>query len=77
MKEISYPGKEVKNSRGTAANNGEFIKVKPKLMHGFMRALLKALRLVKQDREAAMDAMIKFSELNRELAARETERSGG
>ena len=43
---------------------------KPKLMQGFTRALLKALRLVKQNREVAMDAMMKFSELDRELAAR-------
>jgi len=35
-----------------------------------MRALLKALRLVKQSREVAINAMMKFSELDRELAAR-------
>jgi NitT/TauT family transport system substrate-binding protein len=70
MKEIMYLGKEVKNSWGTVATNDQFIKEKPKVMHGFMRALLKALRLVKQNREVAIDAMIKFSELNRELAAR-------
>jgi hypothetical protein len=46
-------------------------------MHGFVRALIKALRLVKQNREVAMDAMMKFSELDEELAARETERSAG
>jgi ABC-type nitrate/sulfonate/bicarbonate transport system substrate-binding protein len=70
MKEILYLGKEVKNSWGTVATNDQFIKEKPKLMHGFMRALLKALRLVKQNREVAMDTMMKFSELNRDLAAR-------
>jgi ABC-type nitrate/sulfonate/bicarbonate transport system substrate-binding protein len=70
MKEILYLGKEVKNSWGTVATNDQFIKAKPKLMHGFMRALLKALRLVKQNREAAMDTMMKFSELDRVLAAR-------
>jgi ABC-type nitrate/sulfonate/bicarbonate transport system substrate-binding protein len=70
MKEILYLGKEVKNSWGTVATNDQFIKTKPKLMHGFMRALLKALRLVKQNRQAAMDTMMKFSELDRELAAR-------
>src|SRR5436305_2060150 len=70
MKEILYLGKEVKNSWGTVATNDQFIKAKPKLMHGFMRALLKALRLVKQNRAMAMDAMMKFSELDRELAAR-------
>jgi len=70
MKEILYLGKEVKNSWGTVATNDQFIKTKPKLMHGFMRALLKALRLVKDNREVAMDTMMKFSELNRDLAAR-------
>jgi ABC-type nitrate/sulfonate/bicarbonate transport system substrate-binding protein len=39
MKEILYLGKEVKNSWGTIATNDQFIKAKPKLMHGFMRAL--------------------------------------
>lgn len=70
MKEILYLGKEVKNSWGTVATNDQFIKEKPKVMHGFMRALLKALRLVKQNREVAMNAMMKFSELDRQLAAR-------
>lgn len=70
MKEILYLGKEVKNSWGTVATNDQFIKTKPKVMHGFMRALLKALRLVKQNREVAMATMMKFSELNRDLAAR-------
>ena len=70
MKEILYLGKEVKNSWGTIATNDAFIKDKPKLMHGFMRALLKGLRLVKQNREVAINAMMKFSELDRELAAR-------
>jgi ABC-type nitrate/sulfonate/bicarbonate transport system substrate-binding protein len=70
MKEVLYLGKEVKNSWGTVATNDQFIKEKPKLMHGFMRALLKALRLVKQNREAAIEVMMKFSELNRDLATR-------
>ena len=70
MKEILYLGKEVKNSWGTVAVNEQFIKDKPKLMHGFMRALLKSLRLVKANREAALEAMMKFSGLNRDLAVR-------
>jgi NitT/TauT family transport system substrate-binding protein len=70
MKELLYLGKEVKNSWGTVATNDQFIKDKPKVMHGFMRAVLKALRLVKQNREVAIDTMMKFSELNRDLAAR-------
>jgi hypothetical protein len=39
-------------------------------MHGFMRGLLKALRLVKQNREVAVGTMMKFSELSRALAER-------
>ena len=39
-------------------------------MYGFMRALVKALRLVRQNREIAIDSMIKFSELDRDLAVR-------
>jgi ABC-type nitrate/sulfonate/bicarbonate transport system substrate-binding protein len=70
MKEILYLGKEVKNSWGTIATSDQFIKGKPKLMHGFMRALLKALRLVKQNREVAIGSMMKFSELDRDLARR-------
>ncbi len=38
-------------------------------MRGFMRALLKALRLVKQNREMAMDTILKCFELDRQLAA--------
>jgi hypothetical protein len=42
-----------------------------------MRALLKPLRLIKHKPEVAMEAMTKFSELDRELAARGTERCAG
>lgn len=70
MKELLYLGKEVKNSWGTVATNDQFIKNKPHVMLRFMRGLLKALRLVKHKREAAMEAMMKFSELDRQLAAR-------
>ncbi len=68
MKDILYLGKEVKNSWGTIATNDQFIKTKPKLMLGFMRAMLKALRLIKQNREVAIGSMMKFSELDRDLA---------
>ena len=70
MKELMYLGKEVKNSWGTVATTDRFIKDQPKLMAGFMRATLKALRLVKHNREAAVDAIVRFSELKRELAER-------
>jgi ABC-type nitrate/sulfonate/bicarbonate transport system substrate-binding protein len=70
MKELMYLGKEVKNSWGTVATTERFIKDQPKVMAGFMRATLKALRLIKQNREVAVDAIVKFSELKRELAER-------
>jgi NitT/TauT family transport system substrate-binding protein len=70
MKQLMYLGKEVKNSWGTVATTDRFIKEQPKLMAGFMRAALKSLRLVKQNREVAVDAIVKFSELKRELAER-------
>jgi len=70
MKELMYLGNEVKNSWGTIATSDRFIKEQPKLMAGFMRALLKALRLVRQDREGTIAAVVKFSELQRTLATR-------
>ena len=65
-----YLEKEVKNSWGTVATTDRFIKEQPNLMARFMRATLKALRLVKHNREAAVDAIVKFSEVKRELAER-------
>jgi ABC-type nitrate/sulfonate/bicarbonate transport system substrate-binding protein len=70
MKELMYLGKEVKNSWGTVAVSEVFINDKPKLMAGFMRALLKALRVVKQERETTIDAIATFSGIKKELAAR-------
>ncbi len=70
MKELLYLGKEVKNSWGTIATNDNFLKNKPKLMLGSMRALLKALRLIRSNREAAIGSIVKFCELDRALATR-------
>lgn len=70
MKEIMYLGNEVKNSWGTVATTDRFIQEKPKVMAGFMRAVLKALRVVKEDREGAIKSVMKFSGLKRELAER-------
>jgi hypothetical protein len=39
-------------------------------MMGFLRASLKALRLIKSNREVAVASMMKFSELDRDLANR-------
>ena len=63
MKELMYLGNEVRNSWGTTAASDKFIKEQPKLMAGFMRATLKALRLIKRDREGTITAFAKFSGL--------------
>ena len=63
MKELMYLGNEVKNSWGTTAASDKFIKEQPKLMAGFMRATLKALRLIKRDRDGTIAAFAKFSGL--------------
>ena len=70
MKELMYLGNEVKNSWGTLATSDRFIKEQPKLMAGFMRATLKALRLIRQDREGAIAALDKFSGLQHSLTTR-------
>jgi ABC-type nitrate/sulfonate/bicarbonate transport system substrate-binding protein len=70
MKELMFMGKEVKNSWGTFATSDRFIKEQPKLMAGFARASLKALRLVRQDREGTIAATAKFTELEKPLATR-------
>jgi ABC-type nitrate/sulfonate/bicarbonate transport system substrate-binding protein len=70
MKELMYLGNKVKNSWGTIATSDRFIKEQPKLVTGFMRAILKALRLVHQDREGAIAAVVKFSALQKNLATR-------
>ncbi len=70
MKELMYLGNEVKNSWGTVATSDRFIKEQPKTMAGFMRASLKALRLVRQDREGTIAAVVKFSGLQLSSATR-------
>ena len=70
MKELLYLGNEVKNSWGTVATSDRFIKEQPKLMAGFMRAALKALRLIREDREGTITALVKFSGLQKPLATR-------
>ncbi len=70
MKELFYFGNEVKNSWGTLATTDRFIKGQPKLLTGFMKATLKALRLIRQDRETTIAAVAKFSGVERALAGR-------
>jgi NitT/TauT family transport system substrate-binding protein len=70
MKDLMFIGKEVKNSWGTFATSDQFIKEQPKLMAGFARAVLKGLRIVRQDREGTIASVTKFSELDKSLATR-------
>lgn len=70
MKDLLFLGKEVKNSWGTFATSDRFIKEQPILMAGFARAVLKGLRVARQDREGTIAAVTKFSELDRILSTR-------
>lgn len=70
MKEVLYFGNEVKNSWGTVATSDRFIKEQPKLMAGFMRAILKAVRFLRKDREATITTAAKFTGMQRALAGR-------
>jgi ABC-type nitrate/sulfonate/bicarbonate transport system substrate-binding protein len=70
MKELLYFGNEVKNSWGTVATSDRFIKEQPKLMAGFMRAIIKAVRFMRKDREATVIAAAKFTGMQRPLAGR-------
>ena len=70
MKELFYFGKEVKNSWGTLAASDRVIKERPKTVLGFVKASLKALRWIRQDREGAIAAIVKFSGADRAQSAR-------
>ena len=52
MKEIFFMGNEVKNSWGTLATTDKLIKENPKMVGGFVRATIKALRYLRQDKRA-------------------------
>ena len=70
MKDLMFMGKEVKNSWGTIATSDRFIKEQPKVMAGFARAVVKALRFVRHNREGAIAAASKFTELDNALVIR-------
>lgn len=70
MRDIVFIGKEVKNSWGTICTSDRFIKEQPKLMAGFTKGILKALRYVRSDREGMIAAATKFTELDRALVTR-------
>ena len=70
MRDLVFLGKEVKNSWGTFATSEKFLKEQPKQLAGFERAVIKGLRVARQDREATIAAVAKFSELDKALATR-------
>ena len=70
MKEMFFFGNEVKNSWGTLGTTDKLIKEQPKMVSAFVRATIKSLRYLRQDKEAAIAALIKFSGVTRQQASR-------
>jgi ABC-type nitrate/sulfonate/bicarbonate transport system substrate-binding protein len=70
MREMFFYGNEVKNSWGTLATTEKLIKEQPKMVAGFVRATLKALRYLRQDKEGTISALLKFSGVSRQQASR-------
>ena len=70
MREMFFYGNEVKNSWGTLATTEKLIKEQPKMVAGFVRATLKALRYVRQDKEGTISALLKFSGVSHQQASR-------
>src|SRR5919106_3123799 len=70
MREMFFFGNEVKNSCGTLATTDKLIKENPKLVGGFVRAAIKSLRYMRQDKEGTLSALLKFSGVTREQASR-------
>ena len=70
MREMFFFGNEVKNSWGTVATTDKLIKENPKLVGGFVRAAIKSLRYMRQNREGTTSALLKFSGVTREQASR-------
>jgi len=70
MTDLMFFGREVKNSWGTFATSERFIKEQPKQLFGFVRAVIKGLKIARQDREGTIAAVAKFSELDKALSTR-------
>jgi len=70
MREMFFMGNEVKNSWGTLATTDKLIKENPKMVAAFVRATLKALRYIRQDKEGTVAALLKFSGVSRQQATR-------
>ena len=70
MREMFFMGNELKNSWGTLATTDKLIKENPKMVGGFVRATIKALRYIRQDKENTISALLKFSKVTRQQATR-------
>lgn len=70
MKEMFFFGNEVKNSWGTLATTDKLIKENPKMIGGFVRAAIKTLRYMREDKEGTVSALVKFSGVTRQQAGR-------
>jgi ABC-type nitrate/sulfonate/bicarbonate transport system substrate-binding protein len=70
MREMFFMGNEVKNSWGTLATTDKLIKENPKMVGGFVRATIKALRYIRAEKEGTVAAMVKFSGVSRQQASR-------
>lgn len=70
MREMFFMGNEVKNSWGTLATTDKLIKENPRIVAGFVRATIKALRYLRHDKEGTVSAMLKFSGVSRQQATR-------
>lgn len=70
MREMFFFGNEVKNSWGTLATTDKLVKENPKLVGAFVRATIKSLRYIRQDKEGTIAALLKFSGVSRQQASR-------
>ena len=70
MREMFFFGNEVKNSWGTLSTTDKLIKENPKMISSFVRAALKSLRYMRQDKEGTVAAMMKFAGVSQQQATR-------
>jgi ABC-type nitrate/sulfonate/bicarbonate transport system substrate-binding protein len=70
MRQMFFMGNEVKNSWGTLATTDKLIKENSKMVAGFVRATIKALRYLRHDKEGTVSALLKFSGVSRQQATR-------
>jgi ABC-type nitrate/sulfonate/bicarbonate transport system substrate-binding protein len=70
MREMFFFGDEVKNSWGTLGTTEKLVKENPKMVGAFIRATLKALHYMRQDKEGTVEALIKFSGVTRQQGSR-------